>query len=108
MSLATGKEAESKASSYLETLGYRILERNFHSKFGEIDIIALKDGILHFFEVKYSKDYDPLFRITPTKMAKLIKTIRFFFLKHPMSSDYQMDAIIVTPEKIEIIKNISY
>ena len=51
MHLSVGKEAEEKASLYLQKEGYTILERNFHSKFGEIDIIASKENQLHFFEV---------------------------------------------------------
>jgi putative endonuclease len=103
-----GKEAEKRASLHLQSLGFHILTCNFHSKFGEIDIIALKDNILHFCEVKFSKNYDPLERITPSKMAKMTKTIQYYFLKHPQIHDYQMDAIIVRPQGIEIIKNISY
>jgi len=102
-----GKEAEKRASLYLQSLGYQILTCNFHSKFGEIDIIALKENILHFCEVKFSKNYDPLERITPSKMAKIIKTIHYYFLTHPSSYAYQIDAILVTPKGIEIIKNIS-
>ena len=108
MSLQEGLEAEEKASSYLQKEGYTILARNFHSKFGEIDIIALQDNTLHFFEVKFSKKYDPITRITASKMAKIIKTINYYLLTHSNSHDYQIDAILVTPENIEIIKNISY
>ena len=108
MSLQEGLEAEEKASSYLQKEGYSILARNFHSKFGEIDIIALQDNTLHFCEVKFSKKYDPITRITASKMAKIIKTINYYLLTHSNSHDYQIDAILVTPENIEIIKNISY
>lgn len=108
MSYAIGKEAETKASAYLEKEGYTILERNFHSKFGEIDIIALKEGTLHFCEVKYSQKYNPLFRITPSKMKKIMMTIQYYFLTHPSSYCYQIDAISIQDETIEIIKNISY
>ncbi|QIR76197.1 YraN family protein [Sulfurospirillum diekertiae] len=108
MGLQEGLEAENKASFFLEKEGYTLLARNFHSKFGEIDIIALKDNILHFCEVKFSEKYDPILRITATKMTKIIKTIKYYLLLHPNSYDYQIDAILVTPEKIEIIKNISY
>jgi putative endonuclease len=108
MSLRVGKEAEEKAASFLRSLGYAIQERNFHSKFGEIDIIALKDETLHFFEVKFSNTYDPLVRITPSKMQKIIKTIHYYLLLHGSFFDYEIDAILVTPDAIEIIKNISY
>ena len=108
MSLKEGKEAEEKASSYLKQEGYTILARNFHSKFGEIDIIAQKENILHFYEVKFSQKYDPITRITPSKMSKIIKTINYYLLTHANTCDYQVDAILVTPKNIEIIKNISY
>ena len=108
MSLKIGLEAEEKASTYLKQEGYTILAQNFHSKFGEIDIVAHKDNVLHFCEVKFSKSYDPITRITPSKMAKIIKTIHYYLLTHPSNVDYQIDAILVTPETIEIIKNISY
>lgn len=74
MSLKIGNEAEDKASSYLQKEGYAILERNFHSKFGEIDIIAKKENILHFCEVKFSQNYDPITRITSSKMNKIINS----------------------------------
>lgn len=108
MSLKVGMEAEKRASSYLEKEGYILLARNFHSKFGEIDIIALKDNILHFCEVKFSEKYDPIIRITASKMSKIIKTINYYLLMNPNSYDYQIDAILITPDHIEIIKNISY
>ena len=108
MSLKVGKEAEEKAAAYLQTKGFEIFTCNFHSKFGEIDIVAFKEGVIHFCEVKFSKNSDPLWRITPSKMSKIIKTIGYYFLLHPSSYDYQIDAILVTNEEIEIIKNISY
>ena len=108
MSVEEGRKAEDRASSYLQSLGYRILKRNFYSKFGEIDIVAQKEGILFFCEVKASISYDPLWRITPAKLSKIIKTISYYFMLHPCDADYQIDAIIVTPDRIEIIKNISY
>lgn len=47
-----GDRGEDFASFILEQTGYSILERNFRSSFGEIDIIASKEGVLHFIEVK--------------------------------------------------------
>jgi len=107
ISLRTGLEAEDKATEYLLHDGYSILERNFHSRFGEIDIIALKEDILHFFEVKYSKNYDAITRITPNKLQKIIKTIDYYMLKKDINLDYQIDALIVNDKLIEIVENIS-
>ena len=48
-----GSEYEELAAKYLISKGYRILERNYSDRAGEIDIIASKDGMLIFCEVKY-------------------------------------------------------
>ncbi|OGG05879.1 hypothetical protein A2872_02670 [Candidatus Gottesmanbacteria bacterium RIFCSPHIGHO2_01_FULL_42_12] len=48
----TGQLGENFATDHLINKGYQILERNFHNKFGEIDIIAKKGDILIFVEVK--------------------------------------------------------
>lgn len=47
-----GKSGEDFATSVLESNGYEIMERNYRTRLGEIDIIARKDGTLHFVEVK--------------------------------------------------------
>ena len=49
----TGAEYEEKAAEYLEGLGWRILERNYRCRTGEIDLIAKEGGYLVFVEVKY-------------------------------------------------------
>jgi len=107
ISLVTGLKAEDKAVEYLQDCGYSILQRNFHSRFGEIDIVALKEDILHFFEVKYSKDYDALTRITPKKLQRIIKTVDYYIYTKNIDSDYQIDALIVNDKLIEIVENIS-
>lgn len=108
MSLEIGLNAEERVAKYLLKNGYKILKRNFHSKFGEIDIIAKKDKLLSFIEVKYSKKYNPIYRITPTKMQKIIKTVDYFFMLNKSDEDYQISAALVTPNGIEILENISY
>ncbi len=107
ISLVIGLKAETKAVEYLSKHGYSILERNFHSRFGEIDIVASKEDILHFFEVKYSKEYDALTRITPKKLQRIIKTVDFYMYKKNVDLDYQIDALIVNDKLIEIVENIS-
>ncbi|MDX1808463.1 MAG: YraN family protein [Sulfurospirillaceae bacterium] len=107
MSLEIGKLAEDRVEKYLKKQGYKIIKRNFHSKFGEIDIIAEKGSLISFFEVKYSKDYDPIYRITPTKLEKIIKTINYFFMLNQEDKDYQICAALVDSNNIEILENIS-
>ena len=107
ISLKIGLEAEDKAVKYLLNNGYLILSRNFHSYFGEIDIVAKKDEILHFFEVKYSKNYDAITRITAKKLQKIVKTINYYMYKNDIDLDFQLNAILIKEIEIEIVENIS-
>ena len=83
MSRAKGNVAEDKASEFLLGLGFTIEERNFYSRFGEIDIIAVKDEVLHFIEVKSGLDYESAIQnITPTKISRLVKTANVYMKKN--------------------------
>jgi len=53
-----GDWGERIASDYLISNGYQILERNFYTRYGEIDIVASKDEDIIFVEVKTRKDSD--------------------------------------------------
>ncbi|WP_415397383.1 YraN family protein [Sulfurimonas sp. CS5] len=108
MSRAKGNLAEDKACRFLDEKGFIIVERNFYSRFGEIDIIATKDEVLHFVEVKSGLDYElAIQNITPTKISRLIKTAHVYMKKNGYENDFELDAIVVTPKKIEFIENIT-
>ena len=51
----TGSEKELLAAEFLEKNGVRVLDRNYRTARGEIDLIGMKDEVLIFFEVKYRK-----------------------------------------------------
>jgi len=108
MSRQKGDFAETKACEFLYDDGFTILERNFYSRFGEIDIIATKDEVLHFIEVKSGDDYEKAIQnITKSKISKLIKTGDIYMKKNGFDCNYEYDAIIVTSEKIWHIENIT-
>lgn len=73
----SGKIGEDAVAKYLENNGYEIIERNFHSRFGEIDIIAKKEECIAFVEVKTRKSVKygmPAEFVTDAKKKKIIKT----------------------------------
>lgn len=108
MSRAKGNIGEDRAVVFLEEKGFFIVERNFYSHFGELDIIATKDAVLHFIEVKSGLDYESAVQnITPKKLSRLIKTGDVYMKKNKLDVDYMYDGVIVTPKKIELINNIT-
>ena len=108
MSRAKGNIAEDKACVFLYENGYEIVEWNFCSRFGEIDVIVTKENVLHFVEVKSGEDYElAIQNITPSKLSKLLKTCDVYMKKNAYNRDYMLDALVVTPGAIEHLENIT-
>lgn len=81
-----GEWGELKAAEILMHANYQILLRNYHSRYGEIDIIALKDQELIFVEVKaraFTQHGSAVEVITISKQHKIIKTALHFLEKTP-------------------------
>jgi putative endonuclease len=106
MSREKGKFAEDRAVEFLKERGFEIVDRNFHSRFGEIDIIAKSDEALHFVEVK-SGIWDPISQITSKKLSKIVKTAEIYMQKKRINSDFRFDAVILNENDIEYIENIT-
>lgn len=103
-----GKDSEDRASAWLQTQGFSIVDRNFKSRFGEIDIIAKKDDILHFIEVKASNSsYEAEYRVDSSKLKKLFRCIEFYELTNGICSDIQLDLVVIKGNEIKIIENIT-
>ena len=66
-----GRKGEEAAAKYLVEHGYEILERNWKTKWCEIDIIASQNNTLYFVEVKYRNDGSGLEAITPAKLRQM-------------------------------------
>ena len=82
---ASGRRGEQLAAGHLERSGWRILERNFRTREGEIDLIAARDGTLAFCEVKTlvarrappaSGPAHPLECVGPAKRARVRRMAR--------------------------------
>ena len=94
----TGSKAETAASVYLEMRGYKVLERNWRRPRCEIDIVASKDGVRHFVEVKYRRDDSQgggLEAITPTKLRQMRLAAEMWVEENEWPGEYVVSAIEV-------------
>lgn len=76
-----GFYGEDLSSKFLEDEGYLILDRNFRCSFGEIDIIAIKNDIISFIEVKsrFSNSFgNPKESVTCFKQSRIIKVAKYY------------------------------
>ncbi|MZG30409.1 MAG: YraN family protein [Nitrospinae bacterium] len=112
--LQFGQEGESAALDFLKKKSYRILEKNFRSKLGEIDIIADHKGVIVFIEVKARSNHEyghPFIALTPTKQKKIIQTAQSFLSqKRIVDKPVRFDVIAMTMDpsntwKIELLEN---
>ena len=97
--LELGKKGEDLAVEYLCTRGFNILFRNWKYGRFEIDIIAIKDGMLHFVEVKLRSRAihgDPEQNITRSKIKSLLKGIDGFLSQHTKYRDFRLDVLSIT------------
>ncbi len=95
-----GPLGESVACNHLKSMGFSIIDRNYRKAFGEIDIIAKKDGTLHFVEVKTvsreAKDgIDPADNIHERKMQKFGRAVQGYLFDHKTSGRWQIDALLI-------------
>jgi len=108
-----GLFGEQIATSYLTHKGYKIIERNATSRWGEIDIIAQKpEGTVAFIEVKcktglrYGKPYES---VTFGKLKRLSKTIQFYVLKnHLLHSKLAIEVVSIQLNTDNSIENIQH
>ena len=85
-----GNLGENLALKRLQNKGYKFVERNFRSNYGEIDLIFLDKDILVFVEVKtrFSESFgEPAEAVTDYKIRSIIKTGQYFKLKNPSFPD---------------------
>ena len=103
MSKLTGDQAEETAAKFLKNSGHNIINRNFHSRYGEIDLISLDKETLVFTEVRYRKNeqfLNAIETIDEYKCRKIIKTSEVFLNKYKKYQSYycRFDVIAITGE----------
>ncbi|MDM1378855.1 YraN family protein [Myroides marinus] len=93
-----GKEGEEAAVQYLINKGYEIVIRNYYADKAELDIVALKDGILVFVEVKTRSSLDfgsPQDFVTNKKIKLMIKAANFFIEEFEREEEGRFDIIAI-------------
>ena len=109
MSREKGDFAEKRAISFLTDLNFMIIETNFYAKkLGEIDIIAKKDDVYHFCEVKSAQTFElAVQNLTKSKLSKIKRSVDYYLQIKKLNVAFCIDAIIVNNDSIEILENIT-
>ncbi len=110
-----GDVGENIACVFLEKRGFKIVERNYMKKWGEIDIVARKDSVTRFIEVKSVSggQFRPEENMHPGKLRRLYRTIETYLMDRRVDGDWQLDLITVRLDpvsrsaRVEMIENIT-
>jgi putative endonuclease len=119
-----GDIGEDIACRFLEKHGFEVIERNYLRKWGEIDIVAKKGGIIRFVEVKSvsgvtipnvshgTGEFRPEDNMHPGKLRRLGRTIQTYLLHKKLDCDWQLDLITIKMDmntrkaRVELLENI--
>jgi putative endonuclease len=100
-----GAPAEQLAAAFLERQGLKILERNYHCRFGEIDLVASIGAALVFVEVRarVSEAYGGAAgSITASKRRRIVAAARHYLARHRASRACRFDVVLVRGRNQEI------
>ena len=110
-----GKAGEGLARDFLSKNGYQILKSNFQNRFGEIDLVASKDKILVFVEVKLKIGEQfglPEEMITPGKIRQIEQTAQVFLQQNLALAkaylQYRIDAVCIVLDENQNVKRINH
>lgn len=114
MSTEVGKKAEDVAAKYLESKGYKVIERNWRRPKCEIDIVASKkvsknplskEKTVHLVEVKYRSGDEQgsgLDYITPGKLKQMEFAARMWVSENDWKGSYELSAVEVTGDEFQV------
>ncbi|HSH31180.1 MAG TPA: YraN family protein [Candidatus Saccharimonadales bacterium] len=99
MSTELGQRAEQTAARHLQSLGMKIIDRNWRNRWCEIDIVATdRDKVVHFVEVKYRRwsNFGSGFDYITTDKANRLRRAAGVWMAHSgRNGDFQIDVIAV-------------
>ena len=102
MSRAEGVWGEAQIANYLRRRRYELLAHSYHCRFGEIDLIARKGGVLCFVEVKTRSEdsyYAPREAVTDMKQQRIIKTAGIYLHTFPTDLQPRFDVVEIVTRK---------
>lgn len=105
-----GSAGERKARRYLESRGYEFLVANHRTRFGEVDLVMRRNGVLVFVEVKTRRGHRqgyPEEAVTPRKLARIIRTAQAYRRLHRHSGPWQVDVVAVDRDGIRHVPNVT-
>ena len=106
-----GDWGEKQAADFLVAKGYTILERNYRTPYGEVDLVALSEGVTVFVEVKTRSSARfgyPEESVNRRKMGHMTSAAAFYVQNHPDNSgDWRIDVVAISrcsnPDQMEIL-----
>lgn len=110
-----GAAGENIACKFLEKQGFKIIARNVRTRFGEMDVVAWKKGVIHFVEVKtrsrFMAEFPTIAKLDLYKKRRLLNLARWFLAQSSLELDapQQFDWLIVSlarPDRPVLYQNI--
>src|SRR5262245_12058550 len=104
-----GTSNETRAVDLLIGRGYRIVERNFRCKVGELDIVARDRGVLVFVEVRSRADHQhghALEMVGRTKQRRVSRVAQCYLAyRRPCFEEARFDVVAITGDQIELVQD---
>jgi len=104
-STSTGRQAEQAAADFLKEQGFKIIDQNWRTRWCEIDIVAAKDRIVYFVEVKFRASEQwggGLEYITPKKLDQMRFAAEFWVSSNNWRGDYYLSVVEVTGQTFQV------
>lgn len=107
--LARGRWGEDLAAAHYRRLGYSVLDRNWRSPTGELDLVLERDGVIVFSEVKARRTdrYGPAAAAVGTTKQRRIRLLALEWLeqRRPPRADIRFDVVAITGSDVVLIES---
>ncbi len=107
-----GNIGEKIAADYLQSEGYQLVDQNFTTRYGELDLVALEGGNLVFVEVKTRTSATfglPEESVTPTKLERIQNAALLWLQAHPeYPDDWRVDVIAILLDHDKAVQDLHH